>query len=66
MPNSIVCTSSKEWAQVVVLQFFWFFAHFWQELLDFADELLCGESWENIPLEFYWPTISCVHGSEFW
>ena len=29
------------------------FAHFVHELLNFLDELQCGESWENIPLEFH-------------
>ena len=28
------------------------FAHFVHELFGFTDELQCGESWENIPLEF--------------
>ena len=44
------------------LELFWV-AHFGHELLDFADELQCGESWENIPLEFHRLRINCVQSS---
>ena len=37
--------------------------HFVHELLDFVDELQCGESWENIPLEFHWLAVNCVESS---
>ena len=36
---------------------------FEHELLDFVAELQCGESWENIPLEFHWLTINCIQSS---
>ena len=39
---------------------------FCNELLDFVAELQCGESWENIPLEFHWLTINSVQSSAFW
>ena len=41
-------------------------AHFVHELLDFVDELQCGESWENIPLEFHRLTINCIQSSVLW
>ena len=30
------------------------------ELFDFVAELPCGESWEDVPLEFHWLTVNCV------
>ena len=45
---------------------FWWIAQFRHELLDFVAELQCGESWENIPLEFNWLTINCVQSSALW
>ena len=45
---------------------FWFVAHFWCEPLDFVAELRCGESCENIPLEFHWLTVKCVQSSVLW
>ena len=38
-------------------------SHFAHELLDFVAELQCGESWENIPLEFHWLSVNCVQSS---
>ena len=29
----------------------------------FVAELQCGESWENIPLEFHWLAINCIQSS---
>ena len=34
------------------------------ELMDFVAELQCGESWEDIPLEFHRLLINCVQNSE--
>ena len=41
-------------------------AHFGHELVDFVDELQCGESWENIPLEFHRLSVNCVQSSVLW
>ena len=41
-------------------------AHFVYELLDFVDELQCGESWENVPLEFHRLSVICVQSSVLW
>ena len=41
-------------------------AHFVHELLDFVDELQCGESCENIPLEFHRLSVNYVQSSVLW
>ena len=46
-------------------EIFWLCAHIRQELLDLVAELQCGESWEDIPLEFRWLTINGVQSSVF-
>ena len=47
-------------------EFFWCYTQSRQLLLDFVAELQCGESWEDIPLEFHWLTINSVQSSAFW
>ena len=41
------------------------FAHFVHELLNFLDELQCGESWATIPLEFHRFSVNSVQVSVF-
>ena len=38
----------------------------WVALFDFVAELQCGESWENIPLEFHRFSVHCGQSSVLW
>ena len=40
--------------------------HVIYELLDFVDEMQCGESCENISLEFHRLSVNCVQSSVLW